>query len=280
VEARQAGTLTDRLAIAGGRLREAAGAPQSIGQMDEGTEAAGIVTMGLGQRARRLIEAALGEKERAEPFVGDGVARLSRKSGPECRFRLEGPPTPRQGLPEARVGIREGGRQRHGEAERGFGVGLLTETPTHDPEAKMGERVARLEPRGLAIGVSRVLPLSLPLESQTEPEVGFDGSRGELEGAPERDDGLAPAPLLEEDGAQVEVRGRRAGPRLHHLANLRLRFLRPLLATKRGGEERTELRVARGRGQRAPAHRLRLNRTPVGKRGLRALERGDGRSGG
>jgi hypothetical protein len=280
VEPRQAGTLTDRLTIAGGRLREAAGAPQSIGQMDEGTEAAGIVTMGLGQRARRLIEAALGEKERAEPFVGDGVARLSREGGPECRFRLGGPPTLRQGLPEARVRIREAGRQLHGQAERGFCFGLVTETPARDPEAKMGESVARLEPCGLAIGVSRLGPPSLPLEGQAEPEVGFDGARGKLEGAPERDDRFTPAPLLEENGAQVEVRGGRAGPRLHHLANLRLRFLRPLLATKRGGEERTELRVARGRGQRAPAHRLRLGRTPVGERGLRALERGDGRSGG
>jgi len=246
VEPRQAGALTDRLAIAGGRLREAPGAPQCIGQMDKATEPAGIVTMGLGQRVRRLIEAALGEKERAQPFVGDGVARLSREGGLECRFRLGGPPTPCQGLPEARVRIREGWRQLHGEAEGGFSLGLVTETPAHDPEAKMGESVARLEPRGLAIGVRRVPPLSLPLEGQAEPEVGFDGARGELEGAPERDDRLAPASLLEEDGAQVDVRGGRTGPRLHHLAELRLRFLRPLQATKRGSEERTELRVARG----------------------------------
>src|SRR5262249_2966249 len=134
--------------------------------------------------------------------------------------------------------------------------------------------------RALAGGGRGAPPLSLPLEGQAEPEVGFDGARGELEGAPERDDRFAPAPLLEEDGAQVEVRGGRAGPRLHHLADIRLRFLRSLLATKRGGEERAELRVARGRGQRAPAHRLRLGRTPLGERGLRALERGDGRSGG
>src|SRR5262249_59257637 len=106
-------------------------------------------------------------------------------------------------------------------------LALVSESSSYDPEAKMGDGVARLEAGGRAIGVSGVLPLSLPLESETEPEVSFDGARGELEGAPERDDRVAPAPLLEEDRAQVEVRGGRARPRLQHLADLRLRFLRP-----------------------------------------------------
>src|SRR5262249_58109602 len=118
----------------------------------------------------------------------------------------------RRDLPEARVRISEGGGQLHGEAERGFCLGLVTETAAHDPEAKMGESVARLEARGLAIGVSGVLPLALPLESETEPKVSFDGARGELEGAPERDARVAPPPLLEEDRAALELPGGPAMP--------------------------------------------------------------------
>src|SRR5215475_6546781 len=160
--------------------------------------------------------------------------------------------------------VRERGRQIHGETDRGLRLGLVAEPPAHDPEAEVGEGVPRLETRGLAIGLGRLAPASLLLEGQTEPEVRLDRAGSEIESGLERGDRVGRAPLLEENRPQVEMRGRRARPRLDDQTYLHFRFFETLLTTESGGEQRAELRIAGRRCQRAPTHRLRLRRAPVG----------------
>jgi hypothetical protein len=86
--------------------------------------------------------------------------------------------------------------------------------------------------------------------------------------------------LLEEEGAQIQVRGRRAGPRPHHLLEFREGFVGAMLAAERGAEQRAELHIARSGREGAAANDLGLGRAAVGEGGLGPPERGGWLGGG
>ena len=73
MEPGQTGPLTNGLAIARGRFAEPARASQGIGEVNEGAQPARVVAMGVGESARRFVEATSGEEENAQALAGDGV---------------------------------------------------------------------------------------------------------------------------------------------------------------------------------------------------------------
>ena len=144
----------------------------------------------------------------------------------------------------------------------------------------MGEGVAWLEPYRLAVGRRGLLPQPLPLQGEPELEMGLDGARGQIERRAQSGRGLAPAALLEEEGAQIQMGSRRARPRPHHFLEFREGFLGAMLAAKGGAEQRAKLHIARSAREGTTAYDLGFGRASVGEGGLGPPERSGGLRGG
>ena len=208
VEPGQTGPLTNGLAIARGRFAEPARASQGIGEVNEGAQPARVVAMGVGESARRFVEATPGEEENAQALAGDSVTGSGLEGHAISGLGLGTPPLTRQRSREGHVRVGQRGRDVGGRAERRFLLGEPTLSPIHEPETQMSESVARLEAHRLAIGRAGFRPQPLPLQGEPELEMSLDRAGGQVERGAQSGGRLRPAALLEEEGAQIQVRGR------------------------------------------------------------------------
>ena len=236
--------------------------------------------MGVGESARGLVEAASGEEEKAQTLAGDGVTGSGLEGHAVSRLGLGVPPLTEERSRERYVRVGQRGRDVGGRAERRFLLVEPTLPPIHEPEAQVSEGVAWLEAHRLAIGRAGLRPQALPLQGEPELEMSLDRARGQIERGAQGGHGLWPPALLEEQSAQIQVGGRRAGPRPRHFLELRERFVGAMLAAEGGAEQRAELHIARSAGEAAAAYGLGFGRPSVGESGLGPPERGGGPRGG
>ncbi len=273
IEARGLRVASDRLTIARRRLAPPPRPAERHGQVHERSVGGRLDAERLREGLGRVAVTALADQGEPAPDMRHGVAWRKARRLAKGRLGLDEAPETHQGPAEILVRLGERGDARDGSPEGRFlvvGPGLPA---AHERLSEMREAVVRFQSSGFGIRGLGLGPAALPLEGYPKLEVGPRRSRRELESRGEALGGFDEAPLIEQDLAELHVRGGRARPALHDAAKLHLRFVQATLAAQRGAQERAELRVARVPGEGHATQSLGLRELPTAERLRRFLER-------